>query len=814
MFFKKIVFFILFFSSSFTLFSQTVKIYGNIKDENNNTLPYVNIFTKDNKFHDISDSIGRFAVQIPDSYEFIYFQFLNDEPLKAEIPKNNNNNIEMNITLGATNKIDDVVIEADKVNATGIISVEAKISEVLPSISGGIESLIKTELGVTGSRNELSSKYSVRGGSFDENLVYVNGIEIYRPQLIRSGQQEGLSFINPKMVSEAKFSSGGFEAKYGGKLSSVLDISYKHADKNEFSATASLLGGSLFYQRLSKNKKLSILSGLRYKTTRYLLKSLETAGDYDPRFIDFQTYFSYIINSKFDIRFLANVSDSKFNFIPQKGTTNFGNVKKLLSLSVFYTGQETDRFYSNTGALSFNFHPNKNLNYSINLSVYSANESEKFDIIGFYDLNLLNNDIGTDNAGDSTLNLGNGAYMQHARNYLLINGLQATQTGYFKKDNHYLNWGILYKYDLINDKIDEWSLLDSASYSVPQNDENLTVDENIKAKNPLINNRFTTYVQDKYLIQDYLMQYEFIGGIRFHYNTPGDEFLWSPRFAIAAKSLGKNKHVIRFSGGIYYQPVFYREIRKFDGTIADNKSAQKSIHFVLGHQFRFNALGRNFKLFTEIYYKKLDNIIPFEMDNIRVKYYADTRTSGYVKGIDTKIKGDFVPGIDSWFSLSFLKTEEKISALIHETDSTFYIPRPTDQTVTANLFVQDYLPGNKKFKAYLNFVFGTGFPFGEPRNIAYKAQYRSFSYQRVDLGASAVIKKENKSYNSKFLNYFKSVWLTLEVFNMLGIENTISYRWIHVVPNSSVAANDINNSFPIPYNLTGRRFNLKLSVKI
>ena len=809
MFLKKIFLFTLFFSLSGFLFSQTVKLYGTVKDEQNRALPYVNIFTKDNKYHDITDSSGRFSFRVPDSYEFIYFRFLNDEPLKINIPKDKNE-IKMSVTLGATNKIEDVVIEADKVNATGIISVEAKISEVLPSVSGGIESLIKTELGVAGSRNELSSKYSVRGGSFDENLVYVNGIEIYRPQLIRSGQQEGLSFINPKMVSEAKFSSGGFEAKYGGKLSSVLDISYKHADKNEFSADASLLGGSLFYQRLSKNKKLSILSGFRYKTTRYLLKSLETAGDYDPKFIDFQTYISYKINPKTDIRFLGNISDNRFNFIPESGTTNFGSIEKLLSLSVYYTGQETDRFYSNTGVLSFNFHPNKNLNYAVNLSAYSANESEKFDIIGFYDLNQLNNDIGTENAGDSTLNLGNGAFMQHARNYLLINGLQATQTGYFKKNNHYLNWGLIYKYDRINDNIDEWNLLDSASYSVPKNNNRLTLNENIKSENPLVNSRFTSYVQDKYLIQDYLRQYEFIGGLRFHYNTLGNEFLWSPRMAIAAKSLGKNKHVFRFSSGIFYQPVFYREIRRFDGSIADNKSAQKSIHFVLGHNFRFRALGRNFKLFTEIYYKKLENIIPFEMDNIRVKYYADTRTSGCVKGIDTKIKGDFVPGIDSWFSLSFLKAEEKVSL----PDSSFYIPRPTDQRVTANLFVQDYLPGNKNFKAYLNFVFGTGFPFGEPRNIANKAQYRSFSYQRVDLGASAILLKENKNYKIKFFNYFKSVWLTVEVFNMLDIENTISYRWIHVVPNSSVAANDINNNFPVPYKLTGRRFNLKLSVKI
>ncbi len=803
--------FIIFFPA--ILFSQNVNIHGKIKDEQNKNLPFVDVFTEDYKFTTNSDSLGNYSLNLPQYYDYFYVRYAQDEAVKINIP-GKEKDITLNITLGIKNEIDDVIIEADKVNASGIISVDAKISEVMPSISGGIESLIKTELGVAGSRNELSSKYSVRGGSFDENLVYVNGIEIYRPQLIRSGQQEGLSFINPEMVSEAKFSSGGFEAKYGGKMSSVLDITYKHADKNKFSASASLLGGSLFFQHPSKNGKLGILSGLRYKTTRYLLNSLETKGEYDPAFIDFQTYVSYIINSKSDIRFLANISDNNFNFIPESGVTNFGSIEQLLSLSVYYTGQETDRFFSESGTVTFNFHPDKNLNYSFNISGYTADETEKFDIIGFYDLNQLNNDIGSDNAGDSTLNLGNGAYMQHARNELTISGIQATQTGYFKKNSHYLNWGIIYKYDNISDKIDEWTLSDSAGFSLPKDYDKLELSKNIKHGNKTENNKFTLYLQDKYLIEDYMMQYEITGGIRFHYNTLADEYLWSPRIAAAVKSLGKNNHVLRFSSGVYYQPVFYREIRHFDGTLADDKSAQKSIHFVLGHNFKFRALGRNMKLYTEIYYKKLSNIIPFEMDNIRIKYYADVRTSGYVKGIDTKLRGDFVPGIDSWFSLSLMKTEEEVTERINEEDTTYYIPRPTDQHITANLFIQDYLPGNKKLKAFMNFVFGTGFPFGEPENLTEKALYRSFSYQRVDLGASAVLIKNDRTYKSKFLNYFKSVWLTAEVFNMLDIENTVSYRWIHVVPNTSVAANNVNNNFPVPYNLTGRRFNLKISIKI
>ncbi len=795
------------------LFSQDIKIYGTVRDENRAALPYTEIFTEDNVFSDMADSLGRFSFQLSAKYRFIYFRYQNDEPLKVAVPKNKGS-VKMDVILGTVNRIEDVVVEANKVNATGIISVEAKMSDVLPSVSGGIEGLIKTELGVSGARNELSSKYSVRGGSFDENLVYVNGVEIYRPQLIRSGKQEGLSFINPKMVADAKFSSGGFEAKYGGKMSSVLDIIYRQAEKNELSFSASLLGGNVFHEYLSKNKKLSVLTGLRYKTTRYLLKSLETKGDYKPRFIDFQTYLSYAINEKADIRFLANISDSRFNFIPEKGTTNTGNIKTLLALTVYFDGQETDKFYSNTGALSFNYHPTKNLNFTFGVSGYTADETEKFDIIGLYDLNKLNSDIGSENAGDSTLNLGTGAYMEHARNKLQIQGVQATHSGLFRVNNHLINWGLRYKQDLILNTIDEWSLLDSASFVLSENPESLSFRRNIKADNRHKNKQLTAYLQEKYLIKNVFMQYELIGGLRFQYNHLVDEYLWSPRIAFAAKSEGKNKAVYRFSSGVYYQPTFYKEIRNFDGSIADDKSAQRSIHFVLGNEFKFKALGRNFKLLTDIYYKKLDNIIPFEMDNIRVKYYADTRTSGYVKGIDTKIKGDFVHGIDSWFSLSFLQTKEKISGIVNNIDSTFYIPRPTDQRLTANLFVQDYIPGNKNFKVFFNFVFGTGFPFGQPENIIYKAKYRSFSYQRVDLGASAVLIKENKRYRNRFLNFFKSAWITVEVFNMLGLENTISYRWVHVVPNTSLVANDINNNFPIPNNLTGRRFNLKLSIKI
>ncbi|MCF6364728.1 MAG: TonB-dependent receptor [Bacteroidales bacterium] len=810
---KKFSFLLLFLLPIFVN-AQTINIKGIVTDENNKILPFISIFTEDNKYETYSNASGEYSIDIPSSYNKLYFKQPDFEPIIVNIPKNDNQ-IVINIKLGTSDQIGVVIIEAEKINASGIVTVDSKIADILPSVSGGIESILsKIGMGVTGSRNELSSKYSVRGGSFDENLVYVNGIEIYRPQLVRSGQQEGLSFINPKLVSDAKFSSGGFESKYGGKMSSVLDITYKQAKKREFTTSISLLGASAHYQDISKNKKFSHISGFRYKTTRYMLNTLETEGEYNPNFIDFQTFWTYYFNSKFSINFLANISDNNFHFIPTSGTTNFGSIQSLKSLYISYFGQESDRFFSNTEAISVNYHPHKDLNFTLSFSGFNAYESETFDIIGFYSLNELNKDIGSETAGDSILNLGNGAYMRHARNYLNILSFSTMQTGYYKTEKHYFNWGLIYKYENINDKIDEWNLEDSASYSMPVNSDNLLVSENIKAENEIINQRFTAYIQDKLNFESFRFQYEFVGGIRANYSTFSEEFLLSPRIAVAAKSFNKNKHVFRFSSGIFNQPVFYKEIRDFSGQVVKDKSAQKSVHYVFGYNFKFKALGRNMKLFTEIYYKDLKNIIPFEMDNVRVRYYADVRTSGYVAGIDTKLMGDFVPGLDSWFSMSVLKTEEMVNTVSNGADTLYYIPRPTDQRFTANLFIQDYVPGNENFKAHLNLVYGSSFPFGFPKNIERKAISRSAPYHRVDLGASAVLIKEDKIYTNKFLKNIKSLWLTVEIFNMLDIQNTISYRWIHVVPNTSVAANNVNNSYPVPVKLTGRRFNLKFTLRI
>jgi hypothetical protein len=791
--------------------SQTITINGRVSDESGNSLPFVNIYTADGKYTSSSDFEGEYSIFFPVTYKTLHFKPADSDEKIIRIPETDLKEIILNIEINTSNNIDAVIIEAEKINSTGIISVDTKIADVLPSITGGIESLIKTELGVTASRNELSSKYSVRGGSFDENLVYVNGIEIYRPQLIRSGQQEGLSFIDPKLVSEAKFSAGGFEARYGGKLSSVLDIVYKQAKEEEVSGSISLLGATAHYQNISKNKKFSYIGSVRYKTTRYLLNSLETKGFYNPRFIDFQTYLSYTLNTNLSINILANISDNNFRFIPESGTTNFGSIQSLKSLTVNFTGQENDRFFSHTEAISFDVHPHKNLNFTLNFSGFQAFETETFDIIAFYNLNELNKDISSENAGDSLLNLGNGAYMRHARNYLSVIGINSSLSGYYKTGKNYFNWGLTHKYEQINDNIDEWVLEDSASYSIPVNPVELSLSENIKASNSITSNKYIAYFQDKINFSSYYYHYEVVTGLRGDYSDYSDELLFSPRLALAIKSNNKNKHVFRFSTGIYNQAAFYKEIRDFDGNLSTNSSAQKSVHYVLGHNFKFKALGRNMHLYTELYFKNLKNIIPFEMDNVRVRYYADVRTSGYTGGIDIKLMGDFVPGIDSWLSLSLLKTEELIQI---NSEIEAYKARPTDQRFSANLFIQDYIPGNKYIKAHMNLIYGSAFPFGFPKDIVNKAISRSAPYHRVDLGASVVLIEDRNKLQSQFFKRFKSLWLTVEVFNMLDIENTISYRWIHVVPNTSIAANDVKNNYPIPVNLTGRRFNLKLTLTL
>lgn len=798
---------------SYNSFAQFIEVKGTITDSESKPLTGASILTVDGKYNAVSNSDGTYFIKLPNTYNKLLFDFVSAE-LKIVYLDINKNSQVIDVKLEAGNEIEAVSVSGLNLNSSGIISVDAKIIDRMPSINDGIEALIKTQLGVIGSRNELSSQYSVRGGNFDENLVYVNGVEIYRPQLIRSGEQEGLSFVNPMMVSSVNFSAGGFSAMYGDKMSSVLDIKYKQPTEFNAAVSLSLLGASAYMENVSKNKKLRFIAGLRYKTTKYMLNSLETQGEYKPSFIDFQFYSVYQINNKLDISLLGNFSDNNFNFIPESRRTNFGTIDRAYGLYVVFNGQERDRFYSYASAVSMNYHPKKNANYSLVFSGLSASESETFDIESGYSLNELNRDIGSEGAGDSLLNLGNGYFINHARNYLNINVMSAQLRAAYSMYNNSLSWGLKYKAEYIDDKIDEWQMLDSADYSIPYNGNEIELYKSFKAENSITNNRLEAFVENTAFFNTLSGDFQLNTGIRASYSSRINEFLFSPRISAAYKPGNFRQTVFRFSAGIYSQPSFYKEMRKFDGSLVNNSLAQKSIHFVLGNDIRFNALGRNLLLKTEVYYKILDNIIPFEIDNVRVRYYADRRAKGYAAGIDTKISGEFVPGVDSWLSLSVMKTEENIfdngTGL---DDGLGYLPRASDQRVSAALFLQDYLPGHKNFKAHLNLLYGTGFSFWPPESGREKVIFTSPDYKRVDLGASAVLVSEEKTYKSTLLKNIKSLWLTVEVLNLLDVDNTISYIWLSVVPNTSMPFTKVYDTYAVPNHLTSRRFNLKLSIK-
>ncbi len=805
--------FILFFNVY--IFSQEKLITGNVLSKTDKfSIEGVNVSTFDSKYNTETDSSGHFEISIPNSYNKLFFSKLSLVTFTLEINTDSTYS-DISVILEFENEIEAVNVSGEGVNSTGIVTIDSKIAQVMPSLNEGIESLIKTQAGVIGSRNEMSSQYSVRGGNFDENLVYVNGVEIYRPQLIRAGEQEGLSFINPMMISSVNFSAGGFEAKYGDKTASVLDIKYKMP--NDFSSAISfgLLGASIYFQNSLLNDKLKFVTGLRYKTNQYLLNSLETQGEYKPSFIDFQTFVSYDFNKKINLNFLANFSDNNFTFFPESRETHFGTITRAYGFFVLFDGREKDRFYSYTGAVTLNYKQNINNNYSLIVSGFKAVESESFDIISAYSLNELNRDFSTQNAGDSLLNLGTGYSIRHARNMLYIDVASAELKGAHSFSVHNFNWGLKYRFEYIQDKIDEWEMLDSAGYSIPYNSGNLVLFRNVKSENKVINQRAETYFQDKIVLNTFSGKFEIIGGIRFSMNTLNNEFFVSPRLSAGYKPQSKKNTVFRFAFGVYNQPSFYKEMRMFDGSIVDNSKIQKSIHFVLGNDFEFEGLGRKLLLRTEIYYKKLNDIIPFEIDNVRVKYYANQRANGYAAGIDAKISGEFVPGVDSWFSLSVMKTEEDIYNIGNNSDDGFsYIPRPTDQRVNASLFLQDYIPGNKRIKAHLNLLYGTGFHFGPPEKGREYATNLSPDYKRVDLGASAVIIDADKQSSRRIFRDMKSFWITLEVLNLLDVENTISYSWLRVVPNTANPSADVYDQYAVPNHLTARLYNLKISIEI
>ena len=814
----------------------TGKLLGKITDAQGNPLEFVNIAISGSAAGASTDAKGNFELTIPANKDvsiIITSIGYDKETINLRLAPGEKRIIARSLR-ESTTVLADVVVEDQQLRTTNLTRINPKNAQIIPSVSGGIEALIKTLPGVS-SNNELSSQYSVRGGNYDENLVYVNDIEIYRPSLVRSGQQEGLSFLNSDMVSSILFSAGGFDARYGDKMSSVLDIRYKRPTTFAGSFSASLLGASAHLEGASDNHRFTYLMGVRQKSNQYILGGLETKGEYRPSFTDVQGLVTYDLNEQVELSFLGNYARNVYNLIPETRETKFGTQDMPLRLTIYFDGKEADQFNNYMGAFSFTYKPRQNTQLRWTVSAFQSHESETYDIQGQYWIANLQN--SSSDSIEVTETSGIGTFLNHARNYLDATVINAEHRGAISGSSNYLQWAVKYQHEIIDDKMNEWEMIDSAGYSIPYPGGipgqpgytgSLTLAESVLSKNFLSSNRYSGFMQNMFLLDGDSTHVSITAGLRANYWDVNKQLLISPRATFSYKPNWQKDILFRLSGGLYYQPPFYRELRDFEGNLNTSLKAQTSIHFVAGSDWNFLAWDRPFKFVTEIYYKYLDNLVPYEVDNVRIRYYAKNNAHGYATGIDMKVNGEFVKGIESWVSLSIMQTQEDIKDdfyynYYNKADSLIvpgrtvdqapvdsliqypgYIPRPTDQRVNFGLFFQDYLPRNPTYKMHLMLMFGSSLPFGAPGTPRYTQIFRMPPYRRVDIGFSKQIKSEDSQLRpGNFINYFKTIWISAEIFNLLQVNNTVSYIWVKDFQNRQYA---------VPNYLTSRQLNIKLLV--
>ena len=653
-----------------------------------------------------------------------------------------------------------------------------------PSTTGNaVEELIQQQAGVS-THNELSSQYNVRGGSFDENSVHINQTEVYRPLLISSGQQEGLSVINQNMVEKIGFSTGGFEAKYGDKMSSVLDITYRRIKGFETNATASLLGASGFVGY--GNSRFSMSHGIRYKTNRYLLGSLETTGEYKPNFLDYQTYISYTPSKRWTIDFIGNISDNHYNFKPESRETSFGTLADVKQFKVYFDGEEKDRFSSLFGALGITRNIKDSTSIKFLTSAFHTKESETYDIVGQYWLN----------DAQAQESLGVGTYMEHARNYLTADVLSFKLIGHHRTRRHDIETGISFKTEKIKEQSREYEMRDSSGYSIPHSADRLDLIYTLSAKNSITSNRIEAYLQDTYRWQKGNSYYTLNYGIRLANWSFNKETTVSPRASLAIVPAFNNDVTFRLAAGLYYQAPFYKEMRDTmtvngmtTARLNDHIKSQQSIHFIAAADYRFKMLNRPFKFSAEAYYKAMSNLIPYNVQNMKITYYGGNICKGYATGIDLKLYGEFVPGTDSWLTLSLMSTRQK--------HNDKWIPMPTDQRWAVNLHFTDYFPGTERWKMTLRLAHADGLPFGAPHRGLEQQQFRAPAYKRADIGMSYCALKNTKG--------IKGLWLGIDCLNLFGISNVNSYYWVTDVTNTQWA---------VPNYLTNRQINGKITIEL
>ncbi len=817
---------------------ETARLRGSVTDAlSSQPVDFATVYLRNTTVATETDARGQYEFDVPAGQRLVlvvsrlgYKEAVVDlEPLPAGSVR------QIDIALAPADADVEVIVKESRIQQGGMIRESITPMKLLPTTTGNLESVLPhIALGTSsGSGGELTSQYNVRGGNYDENLVYVNDFEIYRPQLIRAGQQEGLTFPNMDLIQSLSFSSGGFEARYGDKLSSVLDIHYKRPEAFAASASASLLGGTAHIEGAwqpgaDPYKKLRYLVGARYKTTRYLLGSLDVTGEYTPNFGDIQAYVTYDIDRNWQLGVLANYNRSQYFFVPDERRTAFGLVNFALELFSTFEGQERDVFTTSMGGVSLTYLPDREKNpffIKFLTSVYRSDENETFDILGHYSLRQIETDLGSDEFGEVVAELGTGTQHQYVRNFLDATVANAEAKGgiEFQMPNgngaertHFLQWSLRYQHERIDDKINEWERLDSAGYSLPYDTTGLFLFSVLKTSNSLQSSRLSSYIQNTYTWRrDSVAEMKFSAGVRASYWDLNGEFIFTPRLQWLYKPLrGKRDISWRVAAGLYFQPAFYREMRNFSGEVNTNLKAQKSAHIVGGFTWDF-FLGKlspsRFRLIVEAYYKKLWDLVAYDIDNVRIKYYGENNATGYVVGIDARLNGEFVPGVESWFNLSLLRARERLDGIQHlrrevgqeEGVPVKDVPRPTDQFLTLSIFFQDYLPKNENFKMHLSLFVGTGLPFGlRDDNRVYRNTYRLKPYHRADIGFSLKIWdetwKERKPRNP--FRFTRNAWLSLEIFNLMDVQNEASRTWIKTI---------FNQQYAIPNHLTSRRINLR-----
>jgi hypothetical protein len=848
-------------SSSFVAFSQKATLKGYVRDQAGKSVPSVLVWEKENKANGtVSNDDGFFQLSIPgDAAVTIVFKAVGSDPSEKVVMLKSGEVNEVNIVYDAGVTLDTFTIYDKRDREDGIQPIDTRLSGQLPTINAGIEKfLIQAPVNFS---SELSSSYSVRGGSFDENLIYVNDIQVYRPFLVRAGEQEGLSFPNPDMVSAIDFSAGGFQAKFGDKMSSVLDIQYARPDSFYGNFTIGLLGGQLQFADISKNRKWTTNNGVRYRDYSYILNTLDVQADYRPRFTDVQSYTTFRPageHGPWEVSFLGNISANRYNFVPQTRETDVGTINEALRLTVFYQGQEETSFDTYFGAVSTRYNPSENSQLKFIASAFRTNEQERFDVLGAYRLDELERDLGSNEFGEILRSRGVGGFLQHARNELNATVYTFTHRGFreFDRSGQLLQWGADFVIESINDRLKEWELLDSAGYASPRPQDNIgngdpdyqrpdviSMRNQVRAVNEVASQRVNGWVQNRWKREwgdgD---SFTITAGIRGNHWSFNGQTVISPRANLAYvprwKTARKNKEtgatdtlykdlVITAAFGYYYQPPFYREMRDFQGRVNPDIRAQESIHYILGLNYVFHAWSRPFKLKTEAYYKSMRSLIPYEVENVRQRYYATNNSNGYATGLDVMLNGEFIRGVQSWLRASLLLTQEDLTndffyirrnasgdtiqpgftldnvAVDSILVTPGFIPRPTDQRFSFSMLFQDEMPRAPQYKVLLNMFFATGLPYGRPDQRRYDDVFRTRSYIRADIGLSRDLFYKKKKNN--FINRnVRSGSIALEVFNLLGVNNIINHQWIE----------DINGrQYGIPTYLTGRRLNLRFSIQ-